>query len=525
MKKNCPFHKEYNLKVFCTEEECEGYRLMCLKCTITSEIKDVHKDHQLILIKDLFKKLEKVKSERGRLPSLQEHILGGNLDSTSKNITFEDNIEMKASERLSCKEISQLLCSFRSLQRIINEPALESIDGISKSNLTQVDVELEGDQPKQSLLRQSKKFKTTDPKKTIQPSIGVYLSEKLSFQKQKSAPISSMSFDGVSISTQESNLSEALNKLCEPKKELEEALIDSACQSSTKPNTETGTASSSGKKSKSWEADQGSFTFQPSTIDIEGKRSIGTRSVTRSATKRAQEEAAKTSITKFETIKDDECSNTDDKPKKEKKSTKKSVGKKAAQVTQQPIKIEDETAQTKVRKPHSIDASNKPSLSAMDLLKQAISKLTNTCLKDITNTIQPVEEKYTPPKWGSNKKSPIVCASDVYRDTELEEEARNLVDTEFSNTNLDLQQELKKQVTGMKEFLNYNQKTGHEKIKLKELKEMWKDLPKKERDQWNSIALRKRIELRDQVESQKKDKSKFDSCYDLTYKKSKTTSF
>ena len=162
--------------------------------------------------------------------------------------------------------------------------------------------------------------------------------------------------------------------------------------------------------------------------------------------------------------------------------------------------------------------------SAMDQLRDAIHKIEHVSLVGSAKTSVVKEERIgTVDKCDSAKKSPFIYASDVYKEEELQEEARCLFGDKSVIEQTDLQEELRKQVTGFKEFCIYTQKTNPKSFKSKELKELWKALPKKEQDQWNSIALRKRIELRDQLETQGSVDVKSTMLQEQSLKRTKTT--
>ena len=504
MKKSCPYHNNYNLKVFCTDEQCKSYRLLCLKCTITSEIKDSHKNHQLTLIKDLVKKLEQIKSDRTLLANIKEKVAGVTSDELAPSETNRGSSDVT---QMGIKEVSKLLSNFRSLQRIINETPPSASSKLPERSAAEDDSGRVTLKPQKHVFR-AKGFNALDADLILPSSLELWLPEKY---MSSSGPVKPTAYTTAPSTFVAKTSGEMIDSYS---KEMQiESDRNSRCNMDYQISTRAAIPSA---RQQIAACENDDCISSNNIVEPHSERSVA-KSNKASV---ARSKSRKTSITPENENKQSDDHET--KTRSRKPSTIKTPAKVERQIN---TNIQPQSAcALQIVQPSNDHKEKEKEGSVMDRLRHAISKMSGGCLKDITNKPERIEEKLPSAKTSLNK-SPTVYASDVYKDNDLEKEAKSLLQTELAEVSCNLQEELKRQVTGFKEFSNYTQKVQSDKVRLKDLREAWKDLPKKDREQWNCIALRKRIELREQVETKRKEGPSCNSNYESLMKKSKTTEF
>ena len=104
MDKICPYHRTYKLQILCTDESCTAYRMLCIKCTISTKIKSKHLGHKLITIGDLINDFERSKSDRAALKIVKRQASQG------------DDLFNQKLPQCSAKEYLKLLKVYKLLQ-------------------------------------------------------------------------------------------------------------------------------------------------------------------------------------------------------------------------------------------------------------------------------------------------------------------------------------------------------------------------------------------------------------------------
>lgn len=483
MKKKCTYHQDLNIKVFCTEDSCQAYRLLCLKCTISPTMKEQHKTHNLMLIEDLFHNLERIKTQKASLSHY--------LPRTTSQANSLKNETANNTSLLSVSEISETLRLFRAFQKVLSEsPPTKPLEVTEVKNEP---VKIEYCEPEESSLPSSESadgLQSIDFSKVTYPSLGVFLTEKV-IVKARSNDYCKVQDDEVSEDGDSIDMPLKNQKRHHVKQEgVAEKLHNKRAASASKKQQTTP-----------WETHSKRKKNQPST-----------QSCNRSQSNKALDEVNSAHMTASEVSRFDigkKCIKTEAKScfEEENLGTKKSK-RKAAPKKKKELKYEIK-----------LEIALPENASALEQLRYAISRLDNSNLMSVAKDSSPKEEEMPArSKKSTCKQSPLVLASDIYDEDQLEEEVRCLLKEEVNSVRA---QALRKQITGFKEFSLYRQKNSVKTLKVKQLKEEWKELSKKEREQWESIAVRKRIHLRDQLDLLEKNTASIAEALEKSSKKVK----
>lgn len=485
-KKICSVHRESQLTLFCLEESCHAYRLLCSDCSNDPLTKEPHNSHSLVLIEDFIKQFEG-KKEKASLPLECKHQQKG------KGRADEDSKQNPNSPLT--EETSKNLAAFQTLKKLMMDPQSlnSSTESVAKPEsskgtitvLTETTNICQSSQRKEVQTCMKKGIPPQQQKVAdvqVLPSSKCYQPLMVLLMKENILPLGKQSGKNASNCSKSMENRKAMSSeviVLDDKETPEECNRNIICSTpSTKLNTTANTSASNENKDLA--------SSQPSDNSSRaGKK------------KRGRPKKRETEISKFEATTITNSSEVKASDLDENLPLKSKKGRKTQQTGR-------ETKEKKKACKQDQLASIKPEapVSVMEQLRNAISKLEGASMPNSTKVSVVKEAKASIGKVSTGKKSPFVCASDVYTEDELQVEARSFFADKPALGYSDMQQELKRQVTGFKEFCAYTLKNTEKKIKAKELKELWKELSKQDHEQWNSIALRKRIELRNQFERQ-----------------------
>ena len=478
MTKKCPYHKGYDIKIFCSQENCTAYRLLCVKCTISANLKEHHRNHPFTLVEDLIKEFEKFKAENPELvnssegqsqeqPKTDSDCVPENTEEIQKPSSVNEEVN-KALEkyRLFEKLMSETVSFDETMLRETSLSTVESNTAIPTTDTTEMvptlpQIEIQtAKEADITTTQQRVGLRSIDPNRVQRTSICAFLKEKLlplarqpnklDFEEEEKQNENTLSTYLLNTATKKLNWN-----LMPEDRLMKESETNSIALSATPVSTKASSisvTSASGKKK-----------FVPFTIIRDSKRSEAkSTKPLRSHTKKIVLDTSQVATVVS--------------------------GVESAKV----INFEDDTSLTENNLPLSCEQMEVVYPDRMIDENSAESSAS----KDDHKSGR-----------GKRGKKNTFSAAEEYEDEEFqpeEEEGEEECTAEKGKRpKCDLMEELKKQITGFKEYSFHIQRAGSKKAKPKELKEMWKNLSKEEQDRWNSIASRKRIQLRDQLEIKK----------------------
>ena len=535
MEKVCPYHKNQTLKVLCTEKTCDSYRLLCARCTTAKNIKKLHEDHNLTLIEDLVKKYAIYKSDKAALSFLNGPNSEANVEILRKKMYSVD-----ISTYYTMKDYTKILDFYELLQKTSNQPQPEGGELLEKSTISKDSICKTNE--KLLDLPSAQKMNLKAPRKDSITS-NEPVAENIPDVEQEDN-----SYLDETNDTQQASLTKSSKSSGRKPKYAQRGRPPKAKPSLTeKENTDsTSTPFTTDKKNRKEPLSEPSSLLSSGVKTrrqlsglTSNKESTVKDSLTKESIKKAstlKESVNKESIKKGSILK--ESAKKENTKEESVLKSPKTSEKKITNITNTIHNLEGNLsleengsfltnkktrfALTEKKSPIKPSPNSKAPMRPLDMLRSALIRVSSTYSIDFD---EPNDENLNERDervqafLSSSKKKSAIFASDVYGEDQLEQEALSLMKGENIE---DLQNELKK-ITGFREFEKYSLKTVSDKLKPKELKEMWKNLSKKDRDQWNSIAMRKRIELRDQLEAQDKELNR--AVPEKALKKAKTSAF
>lgn len=491
MKRNCPYHPKRLLTMFCSQEDCEAYRLLCIKCLKAEDTKNLHRNHCFIMLEELIKKYERSKSDLAAFGFLTNNDL-----ETATQALKNQMYSMDVLSYYSLQDCMKNISAYEALQKALNDNSRirpEKLKDEKQSIESKQTTNERTEEKPLKLLEEALNPENSQP--TAQSSAN---EEPISPNELAVTNLIACNFQDHPTCQDETKVSSQMQPLA----------IDNSLKSPCEKQKSSASKNSVTKIKTSLSAIKNAFC--KSTTHLTEKK-IKNTSASGSSSKLCTGKKSPTVHLFQHTTSKSPCSKITNNYEKKIDTAKKEVKElENASPFEEANLVVSSTIRKKIQKAE-ICVSTKAGRTSpdtglparpMDQLRSEITRLTSSAWIDLEESN---DENVEEDALSSNKQSVVkttpIFASDVYDKSELEQKALSLINNEMS---VDVHDELKKQVTGFKEFASYSQKYLSAKIKTKELKVMWKCLTKKERDQWNSIARRKRIDLREQLETRNK---------------------
>lgn len=455
-------------------ENCEGPRVLCLSCTVSKDQELNHKDHNLVLIEEFNKKIECVKASKPNTTQMMMHM----------------SFDMSNEKLLELYEV---------LQTLLGE--MNASDHSSNQR------HLNGD----TLIKEeSGKEKETLPSQNEGP---LYLNKNSSTEEQYI--VNKEGVNDNTMSNDNLHSRDYRRELKPPRRVISSKnnINKDAIKFSIGTNSEFFTSQRLPNELLDPVIDELKYPEQKKSKILKFTDSIKNQPKMQASsytTKKLQytassckmaESLIQNNLSKAELLGIRDLQNQPDLNDKSPHSRAAKENSNVSQIVKSGMKI---TSKGKVTVFERQSEKATPPLRAIDQLRNALERFNRTCsFEDLENSLNENKKEEFLNIKPDYRKSPSIYACDVYQEDQIAETADSLWKDSTEIAQSELQHELTKQVTGFKEFCAFTT-NSNKNIKPKELKQMWKDLPKIDREQWNSIALRKRIELRDKIEVQKK---------------------